>query len=375
VGLTGTISIQVTRALIRTALVAAAAGVLLAAAASPAAAHTRAQASTDFHSSIDAAPQLPGVTWRVYAGGEFLELTNTSDRDVVVTGYEGEPYLRIGPEGVFTNRNSPASYLNSERYGDVALPPRADASAAPEWARLAGGVTHAWHDHRVHWMSSQLPMQVAAAPGSPHDISRWRVAFSHGGADHELRGTLAWVPGTPWWPWLAAGLVLTMPALLGTVRRWQRPRLVRPAAATVAAVAAFNSIHFVDELLAWPTPVMDVLFGLLHTALFIGAGLVGAAVAWHGRYGPFLSLGIASGAVLFHQGLLQLGVLGASQLPTIWPGPVLRIAVAASVGQAVWVTVVIARGLRAGRSEGPAAGPEPADHHLPAPESRTRSTV
>jgi hypothetical protein len=377
VGLTARTGERVRRTVVRATLVAVAAGLMVAGAASGAAAHTRAQAATDFSSTIDAAPELAGVHWRVYAGGEFLELTNSSPTDVIVAGYEGEPYLRVGPDGVFSNRNSPAAYLNSERYGDVALPPRADAAAPADWVQVSAGTSHAWHDHRIHWMALEPPPAVTAAPGQHHEISQWSVPLTYDGAEHTVNGTLEWVPGTPWWPWAIAGLLLGVPALLGVVAGWEHPRLVRPAAATVAAVAAFNSIHFVDELLAWPAPTLDVLFGLLHTSLFVGAGLAGAAVAWRGRYGPLLSLGIGSAAVLFHQGLLQLPVLWASQLPTVWPEAVLRIAVAASVGQAIWVAVVIASGLRAGGVPAATAAEAatPPATELPELHPRTRSTV
>jgi hypothetical protein len=314
-----------------------------------AAAHTRAAEATSYRSEIEHAPSIPGVEWRVYAGGTFTEVTNRSGQTLVVLGYENEPYVRVGPEGVFENRNSPATYLNAERYGDVAVPPRADPAAEPEWRRVADGDTHAWHDHRVHWMSPELPPVVAASPGREHLVFEWAVPFRHAGQDGEVTGSLAWVPGPPVWPWLLAGLALTLPAAAGLLRGHRAgPGLVRPAAAVVAAVAMVNTIHFVDELLAWPYPTLDVIFGVGHTLLFVGVGLCGAAVAWHGRYGPHLSLGVAAGAVLFHQGLLQVQMLGSSELPTIWPPALLRLAVALSVGQAVWVALVLARGVRAG---------------------------
>ena len=44
-----------------------------------------------------------------------LELTNDTDTDVIVRATEGEPYLRIGPDGVFENLLSPATYINRTR--------------------------------------------------------------------------------------------------------------------------------------------------------------------------------------------------------------------------------------------------------------------
>jgi hypothetical protein len=322
--------------------------VLLVAAAPPAGAHVRAREASNFDSRILETPDIEGVEWRVYAGGALVGVTNHGDAELVVLGYEGEPFLRVGPGGVFENRNSPATYLNADRYGDVAVPPRADPAAAPQWAQVSRGPTATWHDHRMHWMSDRLPATVRAGRDRRQLVQPWTLPALHEGREVELVGELWWVPAAPAWPWLLAALALTLPILAGVrVRHRGRAALLRPAAAGVAAIALLNTLHFVDELRAWPSPTLDVLFGLFHTALFVGAGLVGAALAWRAVEGPLLSLGIASGAVLFHQGLLQLPLLSASQLPTVWPPIVLRIAVALSVAQAVWVAVVIGTGLRA----------------------------
>jgi hypothetical protein len=303
--------------------------------AAPAFAHTRASTATNFDSRITEAPQVPGVTWRLYPGGEYLEVTNTGSAALTVLGYDGEPYLRIGPDGVERNRNSPATYRNRERYGDVAIPPRADPDAAPDWEHLSQRPRYAWFDHRAHWMPGQ----------TVSGVETWTVPFTHDDRTLTVTGTLRWEPGPPWWPWVLAALVLTAPALTGR----------RAAAAVVAVVALVNLAHLPDELAALPVPTLDVVFGVLHNVLFIGAGLAGAGLAWRGRTTSLLPLGIGAGAVLFHQGLLQLSQLGASQLATIWPPAVIRMLVALSLAQAVWVAAVIVAGLR--RAPQPATEP------------------
>jgi uncharacterized cupredoxin-like copper-binding protein len=360
----------------RVATVVATTVLALLAGGAPAAAHTRAAAADNYDSRITATTTLDGVRWRTYASGDLLEVTVTADVEVIVTGYEGEPYLRITPQGVAANRNSPATYLNGERYGDVALPPRADASAAPEWMPVASSPTYAWHDHRVHWMGSEPPPGVGDAPRRTQLVQHWTVEALVDGRPYRVDGELWWVPGRSALPWLAVALVLTAPAAagLGAWRRRARSgageslagrlavvRLhVRPAAAVVGAVAVLNGLHFVDEVAAWPVPTLDIAFGVLHNALFVGAGILGAAIAWRATQGPFLSLGIASGAVLFHQGLLQWRMLTASQLPTVWPTPLLRLAVALSLTQAAWITAVLVSGMRAaGRQPQAAADPAP----------------
>jgi hypothetical protein len=328
--------------------------------ATPAAAHSRAAVASSFESRILHEPAIDGLEWRMYAGGDLIEVTNRSTRELVVLGYEGEPFLRIGPTGVFENLNSPATYLNAERYGDVAVPPRADPAAPAAWARVSRKPTVAWHDHRVHWMSPRLPASVRADQGREQLVSEWEVPLRDGDRDLVLSGELWWVPGPAPWPWLLLALVVTVPALIGLPRRsGGLAAVLRPAAVTVLAVALLNTIHFVDELRAWPVATVDVLFGLLHTALFVGVGVLGAVMARGAPQGPVLSLGVASGAVLFHQGLLQLPMLTASQLPTVWPPALLRLAVALSLAQAVWVAVVVGSVLRTGAPESRRPPPAP----------------
>ncbi|HSK96628.1 MAG TPA: hypothetical protein VK891_08435, partial [Euzebyales bacterium] len=286
---TGTAAARTTRLLATGALT-----IMLLAVATPAAAHTRAAASSNYDSRILTTPDIPGAAWRLYAGGDIIELTHRGSAELIVLGYADEPYLRLGPAGTFENRNSPATYLNADRYGDVAVPPRADPSAAPEWRKVSDEPTWTWHDHRVHWMSPEPPPVVRDDPGRRTLISGWTVPVEHDGAALELAGQLWWTPGPASWPYLAMGLLVTSPAAAGLVARARGRRLRRPAAAMTATVAALNGIHFLDELLAWPAPTLDVVFGVFHTALFVGMGLIGAAIAWRGRFGPNLSLGIAS---------------------------------------------------------------------------------
>ena len=87
--------------------------------ATAALAHGRGTDATNFRSRIEQAPALPSVEWRVIGGDEYLAVTNDSDEDLLIFGYEGEPYLRIGPDGVLRNAASPATYLNDTRYGEL----------------------------------------------------------------------------------------------------------------------------------------------------------------------------------------------------------------------------------------------------------------
>ena len=120
-------------------------------------------------------PRVNGVQLKVLYGDDQVWLDNRSGETIVIDGYGGEPYLRFAPEGIFVNVNSPAGYLNQDRYGKSAVPKSASAKAPPNWQKLAGGKVWAWHDHRIHYMSPLFPPKVRAAPRKPHHVFDWKV--------------------------------------------------------------------------------------------------------------------------------------------------------------------------------------------------------
>ena len=107
--------------------------------AAPASAHGPTPDGTNYRSTVtgvvgsDGAPDsVPGITWRVLGGDGLLQVRASGDAEVVVTGYDEEPFLRVGPDGVFENRNSPAAYLNGDRYAAITVPSHVDADAPPD---------------------------------------------------------------------------------------------------------------------------------------------------------------------------------------------------------------------------------------------------
>ena len=168
------------------------------AAARAAAPNAIADAGSPNYSSklISVAPNVKGLTVRVVDGDDAIELRNATGLNVVVPGYENEPYLRFLVNGrVEVNANSPARYLNEERYGGVTVPKTASAKAKPRWELIAQGGKYTWHEHRVHWMSTNRPPKVEASDGSKLEkVFDWVVPISVGGERVKASGTLWWVP-------------------------------------------------------------------------------------------------------------------------------------------------------------------------------------
>lgn len=332
------------RGLVRTVFLSVLAVLLVPLAAQPASAHGRGSDATNFSSTVTSTPGGDGE-WRVYGGDEMLGL-DSPEVEITVLGYSGEPYLRIGPDGVFRNANSPATYLNEDRFR-IQLPPgvTADADAPPEWERASSRSSYAWHDHRVHRMTTELPPQVAAAPDAGHLIQQWSVPVVVDGTEATVEGELVWVPGPSPWPWIGGALLLALGALAG-VRSSDPTRMLRPAAATLAAAAVLNVSRIVDDVAAMPLPGSTIAFAVLQTLLFVGLAVLGAWKAWRGGDGAFTALAVGSASLLVGQGLLYWPALSASQLSSVLPDAFSRLVAAVSIAQALPVGAVAVIGNR-----------------------------
>ena len=172
-----------------------AAAALAALCASPAAVAHGGGAAKGYRSEVTSVSPPGAVDAVVLDADDRLQLRVDGDRVVVIQGYEGEPYLRVAPDGVFENVRSPAAYLNDDRYGKVELPESADPEAPPEWERVApGGRAFDWHDHRIHWMAEAYPPVVARDPSIPHHVFDWKVPGTVDGAPLTVAGTLDYEP-------------------------------------------------------------------------------------------------------------------------------------------------------------------------------------
>ena len=177
-------------------------------------------------------PKPDGLTVEVLLGDDQLHVRNGSGRDVVIEGYDGEPYLRFAAGGgVYRNENSPATYLNTDRYGGADVPASASKTAPPRWKRVAHGDSYAWHDHRIHWMSTIDPPKVRRSPDTPQHVLDWDVPGSVGGEPLAIKGSLDYQPppSSSFNPILIAPVVAL--ALAGGIFWWARRRRDGVAAA------------------------------------------------------------------------------------------------------------------------------------------------
>jgi hypothetical protein len=320
--------------------------------ATPAFAHGGGPDATNYLSTI-LSSGMDGLEWKMFGGDSLLELTNRSGDQVIIEGYDKEPYLRFTPgDGVFENIHSPATYYNSNRYANVELPPESDATLDPEWRRVADGDTYAWHDHRAHWMSPVPPSPVFNNPGDDQLIFDWviPVYVESGGTTHivQVVGELWWVAPVSWWPpVLVLSLVFLAVVAVAMVRTRPRgtdwPGLTRPVVVMIIGVVLLDIVAAIDDIAASPAGQSQNVSLIIGTSV---ASLIVFALSWHAWKGQptgFAALAGAGFAIFVIFASDHGSELSSSQLLTVLPEWIRRWSVAANFAIVVPVVAVCVR--------------------------------
>jgi hypothetical protein len=310
---------------------------VLVAAAAPAGAHTlNGVGPTDYRSEIlGVDPPVPGLRVRLLDLGRRVEVANAGRTEVVVLGYQGEPYLRVGPAGVFENERSPALYLNRVGPPGVSttttLPRPANPTAAPSWRRVSGGHTVRWRDRRTRWEGPALDV-VRRAPGVQHVVvPTWTVELRQSTTPIVVTGRISWVPPPARWPAAAAAIALF--ALTLAASRVRRPGPLLAAALSV--LVAVDVVRSVGDSWASPGSLAIHVVGVLFAGMFSAIGWVIAVAAMdglqRGEDGGLYGAAVA-GLVIAVAALGDAGVILHSQAPSAFPSIVPRAAVCVEYG-------------------------------------------
>lgn len=299
--------------------------------ASPAAADP--PAPGDYTSRVTAVePPVDGVRFDVIGGDSFLDVEVDPGIEVVVLGYDEEPYVRVSADGtVERNRNSPATYINDERYGRVSVPAHlagVDVSELdPDWETVGSGGTYAWHDHRIHWM----------APNSPPAVSRGETFGWNGtvpvivdGEAIEVHGEITYEHDITPAVWIGAAVVAAVGLGFGLRSRLRVLGVVGLAVAAAGVYVAWATYSLSPKGVGetW-TPV-----GVVAVAAVLGVATVAASE----RVRPIAALAAAS--ALAGWGILRFGVLTHPVLPTTAPDVVDRGVTALALATAAALAVV-----------------------------------
>jgi hypothetical protein len=299
---------------------------------------------TEYRSIVDELdPPSADVDVEIRGGDAFLEVTVAPDHEVVVEGYQGEPYIRVLADGtVERNRRSPATVLNETRFGGTDLPEGVDADAEPEWEEVGTGGSYAWHDHRVHGMSPDPP---PAEPGEV--VFDWEVPLTVDGEALEVRGRLERVATVSPVPWIVLAVLVAAVLLLVGWRRKGRGAIALAAGATLVAATAATVLG-ASEWIATPAGArtLPLLIILPAAAAVLAAGAL-AVVAFRAERVDIAGL-LAMGSVALLGGwvFVRLTVFWKPVLPTDLPSAVDRAGVAIALGVAVAAGVALVRSTR-----------------------------
>jgi hypothetical protein len=305
-------------------------------AAPPAEAHTVTGVSpTDYQSEILAvSPAFGGVSVRLLDLGNRVELVNRGGVDIVVLGYQNEPYLRVGPGGVFENRRSPSVALNRATAAttNTSVPRPVGVAPPPSWRRTGDGRSVRWRDRRTRWEGPAPPSVEAAPPGAHVVVSQWLIGLRRGEEAAQVAGRITYVPGPSPVPWLAvAGVLLAATTAAGLLRRWG-PAL----SAALAIVVAVDVVHSFGIAAATHDPVLVqvgrvVLGGIVATlGWVIGAVAIGALQ--DEREGGLVGAAVAGFLLAAFSGLGDFATLTRSEVPYAFSAAAGRAAVAVTMG-------------------------------------------
>ena len=220
-------------------------------------------------------PHVAGLSMRLGDDAQRVTVSVTGSIDVVVLGYDGEPYLRVTEHGAWLNQRSTTTWTVA---GPAAAQPSdVDDHARPRWKQVSTTGSWRWHDSRTHWQGYALPPGVQQHPDRHQLVDTWFIPIVVNGTTGVVSGRLDWIPGPN--PLPGAALIgVPLIALVGTglMRRWR-----------VVAVAAITAVTVVD---------------VVHTAGMV-AGRTGgtwtklAALPDHGISNVLLWIGLVACAI------------------------------------------------------------------------------
>jgi hypothetical protein len=313
--------------------------------ATPASAHGLGGLSPTNYETVlqSVTPHVDGVHLRVTDLGTKVELENRSGRDVVVLGYDREPYLRVGPDGVFENIRSPATYLNRSTTITKAPPKQADAKATPVWREVSSSTTARWHDHRAHFMATDDPPEVARDRGTRRVVDRWTIPMRIGGETVTARGQIVYVPPPSPWPWVLGAVVLAVGVVLLSRTRWWRTVFV-----VVLAVLTVTEVLHVLGLWDASTAAFGTKLGeSAYSLAGIALGLLGLGWMWRKGVDAAVPLVLVATIFLFvADGLADVTTLGHSLVPSTFSAGAARLVVTITLGLGAGLAVASALRLR-----------------------------
>ncbi|CAN5814641.1 hypothetical protein BH24ACT5_BH24ACT5_28450 [soil metagenome] len=299
-------------------------------------AHADPPGPTDYLSEVlSIEPATPSIRVDIVGGDSFVELSVEPGTEVIVFGYQAEPYLRFRADGgVDENRRSPTTYLNVTRFGTATAPATADPAAEPEWVAVGSDGRYAWHDHRAHWMSTSPPPATARGDRVAEGV----IPLAVDGTDVSVSIASVWQQAPSRAPVTAGAVAAGFCVLIVWSSRRRTAWALAVIAGAGAGVGAWQYLSLPAETgpspMWWALPAVAGVCSLL--ALVLGRNLVSAGLV------------LLAGLELAVWTLLRRDAMFRAVLPTNAPfwldrGVTAAAGVAAAVGIVVGVFTILAR--------------------------------
>ncbi|MBV9921217.1 MAG: hypothetical protein JOY78_10255 [Pseudonocardia sp.] len=297
------------------------------------------------------------ISVKVVGGDGFLDVTVDGGHEVIVTGYDGEPYLRFSKDGtVEENQNSPATYLNRNRFATTPVPAALQGKhlPPPTWQKVGSGGHYAWHDHRIHFMGKNPSEVPGLAQGRPI-IWAGGVAMTVDGKKVVVHGEYRLLKAPSPLPWIAIAIVGTV--LIVLVGR-RRPVLVASIALLLGGLAALW-VGVEQNRAIPPGAGATALTVILPIVAVVAAGI--AIARWSTPAGVIAAL--ASAATTGGWVLTRYSVLTKAVLPTVLSANADRIGTSVALAAAIGGAILTVRsgGLSLPRLEDVDAHPDATD--------------
>lgn len=270
--------------------------------------------STSYEARIEAMhPPVPGVTATVLDGDLKLRIDADPPHVVTVLGVIHEPFIRIGPGGVFVSSGSPTA----ESAGLVTQ----QQMRAARWIRVSGGHSFAWHENRLRPVPSVsgADRRVAARSSRCWSTATRSRSGGRSGTPPSRHGCCGALP---------AVAALVVAAIVLATRRERLIWMVAAIGLMVALVtwmAGWIGVLLDQRLSAWPL-VISVLYAI--SVVLVAAAAVTAPRRASER---LLAMGVV-GFLVATFTLPALGVFQRGFVPSALPSTAARACVTLALG-------------------------------------------
>lgn len=141
-------------------------------------------------------PEVAGLQVRVaYSANYQFVVNNPTATELVILADTGEPFLRIGPNGVFGNLRSKSWYDANAPEGLLRFPPEAKegVDVPSDWKLIARQPSYGWFDHRLHPVERYVAPEVKRSR-TPVTLGHWKVPIRYGDKKGEIGGRFEFQP-------------------------------------------------------------------------------------------------------------------------------------------------------------------------------------